>query len=482
MRLSKLSLLLLAACGPAYPLSGPAPPAPPGAPAARPPGPEAPGEVRPAPEPLSRPAAAGCAAGSLADAEPAVGPGRLVPHACLEEVFGPDGCPEERFTRTFDGADRRLDEAYDILEDRVRDRPVYFIPESWRMAWSYDEAGRERTVARTGLESGSYEQTTLGWDAEGRMILREVRNEAPHWSPFWRERWSFHGNGELARYETDDGATVYHVQERTLDGEGRVILEETTRLGGPSERVVWEHGPHGPTRRVAMEPHGTPLVETTFTYDDAGRLETMVEDHLDFGWIDTSFFDDAGRVVRLEEDSDRDGTVDYVQEATFDEAGNPLTARVSYGGPRGPVVDDQRWTYEGGRLVRHWHRPSWADGQEHVTELTWSGDGEARDEVTTHASSGGGLVRAWLHRYDRDGNRVLEEHDLEGDGVLDVRTRSTFDGPRLLEQRVDHGADGSVEYRTVHDWDPAGNPLSSTEDHDGDGVADLRHEWRYGCF
>jgi hypothetical protein len=72
--------------------------------------------------------------------------------------------------------------------------------------------------------------------------------------------------------------------------------------------------------------------------------------------------------------------------------------------------------------------------------------------------------------YDDQGRLVVESQDHEGDGVVDVRYLSTWsDDDLLVVWETDEGADGSVESRFTYTYDDRGRLVLQEYDPDADG-------------
>lgn len=149
------------------------------------------------------------------------------------------------------------------------------------------------------------------------------------------------------------------------------------------------------------------------------------------------------------EDSDADGTANYIYSYILDIAG--YLTRIEFDNNGDGAADSATvYEYEDGYLI-----------QLHEDE---DNDGTA-DE-------------AWMYTYDQDGNQTIEQHDYDGDGIIDEITELVYDTyGRQTIWRSDDGADGIFEYIYTSDYDAYGYLARSGEDHDGNGIEDASYTY-----
>jgi len=431
---------------------------------ARPLDPSAPLEPVPSAAPLVLPHASGlCAATSLADAAPADREhARAAAGACLEETFGADGCPEERLTRRFDAADRLIEERYDILEPRVRERPVYMIAQSFVRTWTLDTNGdllRSEDRGEQGLVV--VEETR---DANRRLTERRTTSSGTPFSDgVTIERWSHHVSGAVV-LETVEDENYRTAIERAVDVAGHIVREEHRTNGALDRAIVWTFDGDRELVREEQDGRRRAILRIEHRFGESGREVETVTQRFDGGWIDRQFFDDDGHQVRMEEDTNLDGIADYVVETRWVN-GAMVFNETRYDETR----DTTEWSYDArGRMIREDAFPSWDERRLRRTDVAWTDEGMARVVTLT-----AGARTVQETRYDAQDREIEVRRD-------DQVERRVFVGPLLLEESRE--ANGRIDQRTVHDFDRGNNEIRQATDTDGDGTADARIERRFLCL
>jgi hypothetical protein len=163
-------------------------------------------------------------------------------------------------------------------------------------------------------------------------------------------------------------------------------------------------------------------------YDKSGKLQVLKYDSKSDGYFDTFSYMDGNRIVRVEIDTDHDGTIDRWEYYGADQKLEKIGASRA-----GDGVQDA-WSYP---------RP---DGS--IARTEWSTRRDGRVSRTEYFE-GKLLVRA--------------EEDTDADGKIDKW--ETYEGERLStvafdtmhrgvpDRRLSYGADGTVRLET----DPAGD-------------------------
>ena len=220
------------------------------------------------------------------------------------------------------------------------------------------------TVTSIGSAPARMMRVRYGYDARGRVIVREADDDAD------------------GRWEALD----LHVRDR------RGLETARLRLGpGPSE--LYDHDPAGRTiRRTVIW---------------AGRVDGVVE----------RSYDDDGRLVR---ESDGDVTTGY----TYDDRGHLIGRRVTSGDR---VREDERRAYDGlGRLTDSWwtHDVPWQEAPEtYHAHHVYDGAGMAIGDSTAIDGVVNGSSR---YEYDAAGRRTLARR-FDAAGTLVGIDGTTYD-------------------------------------------------------
>ncbi|MEZ4241654.1 MAG: hypothetical protein R3F59_37005 [Myxococcota bacterium] len=189
---------------------------------------------------------------------------------------------------------------------------------------------------------------------------------------------------------------------------------------------------------------GTVDVVNDYTYDADGRLLTVSYHDDYYGDQSLSYTYDAdGNLVEYTEDQGSDGVIDLRQVDTYDVDGNLIESHLD---TDGDGVDDAIWTYQydAGLVV-----------------------------TSTVDADGDGNVDTWYtYTYDAQGRETEVSGDDGNDGSVDYYSIITYSDPVLDsgEEQIDVDNDGTFDVVLVWETDAAGNYLYYAYDTDADGI------------
>ena len=330
---------------------------------------------------------------------------------------------------------------HDALGRVISETVTWATGESATRTMSWDQQSRVRVVTEpavttsvTGVSVTAQERSIRTYDRNGRLASVEVRDVAAGSTmPARTTTYAYDGNGRLVSTTDPEGGTV----ARTFDAAGHVasvtdqlgrVVRFTVDANGrttESRLVGFVDDPLVPTAprdvllsRVAydaagqvtsswapapgtgglagqLNPATTPMVETRFGYDPAGRLVSQT----------VAGFRNRNGVVR-----------DIVQRAVvYDVAGNPVVVREGNG----------------------------------LRETRFEVD--ARNQVQTATLEMGATDRVTSFDYDETGNMVRA---LVAQGSESAETRATFDAAgRMTASTVENGA---TDLTTSYAYDARG--------------------------
>lgn len=176
------------------------------------------------------------------------------------------------------------------------------------------------------------------------------------------------------------------------------------------------------------------------------------------------------------DDYDGDGKKDDLQSTTYDEQGNITNKVWDYNkdnvvdkmwhgefNAENRLVREQLWEYLSKGMWKRTHTHYDAAGNKKAIIIDKDGDNSA-DEV-------------WHWTYDARNNRTKEEHDTTGDGKPEHIHLWGYDQDDNL---VSEGT-GNMTTGDVWSWlyDTRGNKLVEQHDTDGDGKFESVHMWKY---
>ncbi|EIJ33061.1 hypothetical protein Thini_0408 [Thiothrix nivea DSM 5205] len=141
---------------------------------------------------------------------------------------------------------------------------------------------------------------------------------------------------------------------------------------------------------------------------------------------------------------------------------------------KGKGGSKRKYSYSGYTAMYSYYYPYYS--------RTWAMDPMANKITESVWKEDGSLSSYAVHSFDRQGNKVLEEYDSDGDGNIDSRNAYayTYDeqGNKVLEE-FDKDADGNADSRNAYAYDGQGNKVLEEFDKDADGNADSRNAYAY---
>ncbi len=335
--------------------------------------------------------------------------------------------------------------------------------------WSYDydsDGNLTKVTSPLGLK------TTMGYDSSGRLTSRrDPRGNVPDPPAGYLTQWAY-----------DD---VDHVSSLT-DANDHV-----TDFDFYDNELPW--------KVTRYEDDGTPRV-TSFAYDDANRLWHTTTPR---SGVETRLYWPDGQLESLDSPEHRLTTYDY------DDAGQLITLVEPNGNATGATASDWTWTYgyddsgnrssfahpDGGTSAIHYdalNRPDeWTDALEHTSSVEYDNNGDVitstdalehsktftYDKLDRLHTSTDERSKTWTYDYFATGELqqitsplgYVRSYGIDDDG----RTTSMVD-PRGNVS----GADPN-DYTWIYGYDEAGNrnsvadPLSNETDYLYDGLNDL---------
>lgn len=238
-------------------------------------------------------------------------------------------------------------------------------------------------------------------------------------------------------------------------------------VGAPVLTISTDSGGDGTIDRVQQ-----------MTYDDRGNRVLLEEDNGGDGVFDvvTAFsyaYDARDRLVEIGTDEGADGTIESVEVRTLDDRGRALKILHTDANGEPTKVEVNTWDAKGRR--QSWTIDSPVGGPIETTQ-TWRFDDQGRpDGRTTTQVMPDGKPRTSIFRdiVDADGRLVGHENDLDGDGDADNTNRRLYDGSgRLAEIRIDTDLDGNDDSTTIYSYDGQGRLVQLSIDTGLDGTSD----------
>lgn len=282
--------------------------------------------------------------------------------------------------------------------------------ETWR--WRYDANGN-----MTGHTSEAWYWWQWRYDEVGNLIGEEDHYNNDE-TPDSRTSYQYDGSGNLVRSELD------------TEGDGEIDAQRTLVYGDESLLTLDSFFSQG----------ADPRSEVAYEYDEEHRLIRETLWNLDTGSnpgdaITTTWQYNAGNQLVHREVSYDDGvTQSSFQSWEFDTNGRLSHTRQGDNGE--PAIEGQYYYYDAqGRLVRK-EDGSYTPFSDSLSE--WEFNETSTLYRTYYDSNGDGqsdTIFIQRTQYDTNGNPILEENDLEGDGVWDLTTSFEYDadGNQVLE-------------------------------------------------
>lgn len=406
---------------------------------------------------------------------------KVVGQPVVTEVFGPDGCLDERWVNAWDG-ELKLSTFYDFFDPNLG-RYAYVEPRSYTEEFTYDDQGRVLTVRSAGEDGEVYYEVTYRYDEAGNTVETTRLNSPYHpensarEDTTYRETWTYDADGRVLEYLAHYNGEISSGQRFVYDGDGNEL--EFWQRTGEQERLVRQRTyEDGRVEKLeTFSPSGTLESETDYAYRSDGTLERETQRHHTGRWLGRTFFDAQERQIGFEQDTHMDGTVNYRTEQRFDATGNLILERTErdYDSAGRPLHwSETRREYDHqNRLLRAWHSPSWRDNVVVRSSYTYQGTGYVvvNEELNGNGEPNGTVFRA---RY-LDGDRLAwERRDNDRDGDAEGLLVNRWDGERQLERLQDYDGDGTLDSIEQWHYDAAGQLTDHMIDHDADGVADAR--------
>ena len=228
--------------------------------------------------------------------------------------------------------------------------------------------------------------------------------------------------------------------------------------------------------------------------------------------VESYHYDDVGNLIEMRRDANGDGVFTYVRTVDYDAYGQEVYSRTENTGGFSSV-SEYRNTYDAaGRQIGSDIRLGGSGEWDNCITFSYdANDDYARYEIDTDCNGVVNHVDAYA--YDSFGNRILTQHDRNGDGewqeqlsyvygLVDyphalTEERRDRDGNGVWDWRseIDYSTDGhKVEQRDYHGhgsephqilqyaYDTQGQLLTFTADYDGDGVRDAVIQYTYDAL
>ncbi len=230
---------------------------------------------------------------------------------------------------------------------------IRLTPPDTEWTHTYDEAGRLVCSDTAFLSSGNHSIFRWEYDEEGRLVRDTWQSSAVPGGDSSRTRYSYDGEGRrVCSVDEDKDGVVRYVSEYECDEAGRIAADRFYSV------TDWDEA----GQPASIWP--TPVNETHYVYDDAGRVvkETFLYDGELYTETAYTYVDDPCFVIRCAEERDYANDVDESSCGFFvnDAAGGVV---LSFSMPGAPAL-----TRDGaGRLVR-------AETEERVLEFVYADD------------------------------------------------------------------------------------------------------------
>jgi hypothetical protein len=384
--------------------------------------------------------------------------------------------------------------------------------------WDYDALGN--TVRYEWEESDGEGIERLQYDTNGNTTRHE-------WDWGWDEdhaidefeSWEYDARGNLTRHEqgyyTDNGSPrLEGVDSYEYDAKDKLIRETSEDEGSPDRIISYQYDVYGNLTREERDGDGdgSPELISTwqYQYDGDGRPTRGELDADNDGApnrIDSYQYDASGNLVEQALDFNVDGKPDMFWTWQYDANGN-LTLHKEERGPQRKLRTMEAWRYDASGNLTLYERDENGDGIAEVSE-SWQYDengSPTRHEQDYDGDGTADEIDSWQYQYGYDGNGNLawrERYDTGGT-VTEIITY-TYDAGhqlageqrwtrevgrevhdwqydpagKLVYERVDERADGTINQSVIYEYDSSGNLASQEEDADGDGTVDFNERYQY---
>ena len=385
-----------------------------------------------------------------------------------EALMTPEQCLGIVTTRHFDARGLITEERYEIVDEAFAARiAAYVILRSATRRWHYDQEGRAVHVETDlDFDGASDLHEVTEYDPSGRMVRRERFMESTStedqlfgsqfMTQLGEEVWIWRSDGALARREARDASGRVELNEHTYDSAGRLLTTRDTYDGVLNTLIERRWRPDGQPESEEIDRLNSHDASTRWFYDARGRLE-RVDVHEDFDGdgrperLNRTRHDPEGRVVMVEQDQPFDGRINWRERTRYDERGQKI-----------------------------WHQAHNLDGDTIASETRWTWDDQGRQLTEEILARGWGAVPEIRRTtYDEQGRPVRDAWFDGGENLLrDARTEYNDQGG-VLRESLDQDGDGQPERLTTQRFDRAGNLLLTEVDLQGDGLIDSRRYRHY---
>jgi hypothetical protein len=343
-----------------------------------------------------------------------------------------DGCPTELWVNRYEGTELSLSAYIPWVQPPTFGRAVPWVE-------TYSKEGLTETIERRETFEGALvSRIFVEKNDEGNAVLYEVSKGGVT-----------HSNGVVASIETvrvnSDGDPI----ERILESDGgKKVVEKWEYLAG---RLVNHY-----------EYKNDEIITTDVVWrKDGSRMEAIVRPGF---WTKVREIDSQGRLFSESQDHDNDGVVETRITNSYDALGNSIRET-----DKG--VSDIRRKYSGKRILEE--IKTYGD-ELTQTHFVYFEDGSF--ESNTVSAFKDGEKRREIKRVNGNGHVIYASEDIGDDGVLERLEERTFDGPRILTEKITKG-----DRYSMVEWvyDAQHRVLLEAHDADADGRAESGTQYRY---
>jgi len=365
-----------------------------------------------------------------------------------------DGCPTEVWVNRYDGPELSLSAYIPWIQPPTFGRAVPWVE-------TYSKDGLTETIERRETFEGPLvSRIFVEKNDKGNVVLYEVSKRGDLVSDF----------REVSEYHPVSGIKTSSV----IYNDGVVASIETVRVnteGDPVERMVDSDGGKKTVEKWAyldgrLVNHYEYKSDEIITADtiwrkDGSRTETIVRP--DF-WTKIREIDSQGRVLSETQEHDNNKIIETRITRSYDDLGH--TIRETEKG-----VSDIRRKYSGTRILEE--TKTYKD-ESSQTDFVYFEDGAF--ESTTVFAFKDGQRRREITRVNANGDVTYASEDIGDDGVLERLEERTYDGPRILTEKITKG-----DRYSMVEWvyDGQHRVLLEAHDKDGDGRAESGTQYRY---
>ena len=314
----------------------------------------------------------------------------------------------------------------------------YLEGNDYHYYYSYDDNGGLLDLQEDWDNDSSINlRAVYQYDANGNLLLEE-RDTNGDGVVNRRYTYTYDSFGNRTSYEFDNDANG------VFDGRYEYSYDSTYLL---TEERFYQNGDLSTVKRV-----------NTYQYNAVGQLTEHAQDSNGDGtlnWVFTYNYDAQGNRIYEAHDSNADGVNERETTYTHDAAGRVLSdieERFTAG-----VLSQTRTslkTYDANGNVLTYQR--YSDGVL-TSESTYQYNADNTQSHYANDDDGDGAIDYYAYySYDANGQRIKIEEDYDADGTIDYVRNNTYDANGFLtEESRDSGNDGSVEGGTIFTPQPA---------------------------